>query len=122
MVKEEIIQKFDGRINGVPFSSSIMYSFTLKTLKDIETILGKEISQKDKKIVNVVKDYYVNMHEHLDITFKEIGEIAETGFSNAGKKLTCQTFSCYDPCLLDTEKDGTLKEILKEFSSAINRL
>ena len=50
MVKEEIIQKFDGRINGVPFSSSIMYSFTLKTLKDIETILGKEISQKDKKL------------------------------------------------------------------------
>lgn len=67
-------------------------------------------------------EWNINMHEHLGITFKEIGGIAETGFSNAGKKLTCQTFSCCDPCLLDTEKDETLKEILEEFSNAINKL
>lgn len=122
MIKEEVIQEFDARINGVPFSNTVMYSFVLKTLKDIETILEKEISQENQKIVNVVKDYYINMHEHLDITFKEIGKIAETGFSNAVKKLTCQAFSRYDPCLLDTEKDETLKEILDEFSRAINKL
>ncbi len=122
MMENEIIQEFKAKINGVAFSSTHVYSFTMKTLKDIEVILGKEINQGDKEIVNTVASFYENMQEHLNISFKEIAEIIEYGFNNAGKELTIKDFECYDPCLLNTEENGTLKEIFKEFSLAINKL
>lgn len=122
MIKNKIIQEFKAEINGVAFTSTLAYSFAMKTLKDIEVILGKEISPEDKEIVNAVASYYENMHEHLNISFKEIGEIAEYGFNSARKELTIKDFECYDPCLLNTEENETLKEIFEEFSLAINKL
>lgn len=122
MIKNKIIQEFKAEINGVAFTSTLKYSFVLKTLKDIEMILGKEISPEDKEIVNAVASYYENMHEHLNISFKEIGEIAEYGFNSAEKELSFKDFECYDPCLLNTEENETLKEIFEEFSLAINKL
>ena len=71
MIKNKIIQEFKAEINGVAFTSTLAYSFAMKTLKDIEMILGKEISPEDKEIVNAVASYYENMHEHLNISFKE---------------------------------------------------
>lgn len=38
------------------------------------------------------------------------------------KELTIKDFECYDPCLLNTEENETLKEIFEEFSSMINKL
>lgn len=122
MIKNKIIQEFKAEINGVIFTNTLAYSFVMKTLKDIEIILGKEINQEDKEIVNAVASFYENMQEHLNISFKEIGKIAEYGFNNAGKKLTFKDFECYDPCLLDTEENETLKEVFKDFSSMINKL
>ena len=115
MIKNKIIQEFKAEINGVAFTSTLAYSFAMKTLKDIEMILGKEISPEDKEIVNAVASYYENMHEHLNISFKEIVEITEYGFNNAGEELTIKDFECYDPCLLNTEENETLKEIFEEF-------
>lgn len=89
MIKNEIIQEFKAKINGVAFTSTLAYSFAMKTLKDIEIILGKEISPEDKEIVNAVASYYENMHEHLNISFKEMkaeiknvfeGQINEVSF------------------------------------------
>lgn len=122
MIKNKIIQEFKAEINGVAFTSTLAYSFAMKTLKDIEMILGKEISPEDKEIVNAVASYYENMHEHLNISFKEIGEIAEYGFNSARKELAIKDFECYDPCLLNTEENETLKEIFEEFFSVINKL
>lgn len=122
MIENEIIQEFKAKINGVAFTSTLKYSFTMRTLKDIEMILGKEISPQNKEIVNAVSSFYENMQEHLNISFEEIGKIVEYGFNNSGKELTIKDFECYDPCLLNTEENETLKEIFKEFSLAINKL
>ena len=122
MIKNKIIQEFKAEINGVAFTSTLAYSFTIKTLKDIEMILEKEISPEDKEIVNAVSNFYENMQEHLNISFKEIGEIIEYGFNSAGRELTFKNFECYDPCMLNTEENETLKEIFEEFSLSINKL
>ena len=122
MIKNKIIQEFKAEINGVAFTSALAYSFAMKTLKDIEIILGKEISPEDKEIVNGVSSFYENMQEHLNISFKEIVEITEYGFNNSGKELTIKDFECYDPRLLNTEENETLKEIFEEFFSVINKL
>ena len=122
MIKNKIIQEFKAEINGVAFTSTLAYSFSMKTLKDIEMILEKEISPEDKEIVNAVSSFYENMQEHLNISFKEIVEITEYGFNNAGEELTIKDFECYDPCLLNTEENETLKEIFEEFFLAINKL
>jgi len=79
-------------------------------------------ARKDGKCSVTFASFYENMQEHLNISFKEIGKIAEYGFNNAGKKLTFKDFECYDPCLLDTEENETLKEVFKDFSSMINKL
>ena len=115
MIKNKIIQEFKAEINGVAFTSTLAYSFAMKTLKDIEMILGKEISPENKEIVNAVSSFYENMQENLNISFKEIVEITEYGFNNAGEELTIKDFECYDPCLLNTEENETLKEIFEEF-------
>lgn len=122
MIKNKIIQEFKAEINGVIFTSTLAYSFVMKTLKDIEIILGKEISPENKEIVNTVSSFYENMQENLNISFKEIVEITEYGFNNAGEELTIKDFECYDPCLLNTEENETLKEIFEEFFLAINKL
>lgn len=122
MIKNKIIQEFKAEINGVAFTSTLAYSFAMKTLEDIEMILEKEISPEDKEIVNAVSNFYENMQEHLNISFKEIGEIIEYGFNSAGRELTFKNFECYDPCMLNTEENETLKEIFEEFSLSINKL
>ena len=122
MIENEIIQEFKAKINGVIFTSALTYFFTMKTLENVEMILGKEISPEDKEIVNGVLSFYENMQEHLNISFKEIVEITEYGFNNSGKELTIKDFECYDPCLLNTEENETLKEIFEEFFSVINKL
>ena len=122
VIENEIIQEFKAKINGVNFKSALKYFFTMKTLENVEMILGKEISPENKEIVNTVSSFYENMQENLNISFKEIVEITEYGFNNAGEELTIKDFECYDPCLLNTEENETLKEIFEEFSSMINKL
>lgn len=116
MIENKIISEFLGEINGVKFKNPELYERCLETLRIIGT--AKEI---DAKAVKGTKDFYVNLQVAMDISLKEIDDIASYGLFNSNESFNWRTFQEYDSCLLNEENEDIV-EILKNFAEMLNSL
>ena len=80
MVKTEIIQKFEGKINGVPVNSEHIFYACESLLQNWEEKFGAVTEKNTKNVINYVTDVY---YGSADMSIQEIEKEVESFFESS---------------------------------------
>lgn len=80
MVKTEIIQKFKGKINGIPVNSEHIFYACEYLLQNWEEKFGAVTEENTKNVINYVTDVY---YGSADMSIQEIEKEVESFFESS---------------------------------------
>ena len=80
MIKTEIIQKFEGKINGVPVNSEHIFYACEYLLQNWEEKFGSVTEENTKNVINYVTDAY---YGSADMSIQEIEKEVESFFESS---------------------------------------
>lgn len=80
MVKTEIIQKFEGKINGIPVNSEHIFYACEYLLQNWEEKFGAVTEENSKNVINYVTDVY---YGSADMSIQEIEKEVESFFESS---------------------------------------